>query len=145
DPQLRVGDLPQEEIGHPHFAARPNQEVGVRHVGGVQGTLDLLLPDLLGLELPRLDLPREGAAGVDELVAPAVVEGHHEGEARAAWTPGPSPRRTWTGTPCGRPSTRRRTLRRMSSGSSERIARSSRLRRVDTSPSGRLQFSDENA
>src|SRR5438094_833214 len=42
---------------------------------------------------------------------------------RVAWTTWSIPRRTWSGTPFVRPSTRRRTLRSMSSGSSERIAR----------------------
>src|SRR5438094_552262 len=82
DPQLGVGDLPQEKVRHAHLAARPDQEVGVRHVGGVESLLDLLFPDVLGPELSGLHLPRERAAGVDELIAPAVVERHHEGEAR---------------------------------------------------------------
>src|SRR5947207_1741958 len=56
-----------------------------------------------------------------------------------------SPCRTAAGTPFGRPTTRKRVLRAMRSGSSDRIARSSSFMSVETSCAGRLQFSVEKA
>src|SRR5262245_66005453 len=35
DPELCVGDLPQKEVRDPHLAARPDQQIGIGHVGGV--------------------------------------------------------------------------------------------------------------
>src|SRR5262245_60546863 len=43
DPELRVGDLPQEEVRDPHLAARPDQKIGIGHVGGIERLADLLL------------------------------------------------------------------------------------------------------
>ena len=54
-------------------------------------------------------------------------------------------RLTPAGTPFGRPMTRRRTLRAISSGNSRSIDRSSKLISVATSWLGRLQFSEEKA
>src|SRR5262245_3114735 len=34
DQELRVGDLPQEEVRDSHLAAGANQEIGIRDVGG---------------------------------------------------------------------------------------------------------------
>src|SRR5688572_21618454 len=80
-PQLRVGDLPQQEVGDPHLAAGPDQEVGVRNAVGVERAADVALADLLGRDLARPHLPRQRAEGVQELVAAAVVEGHQQREA----------------------------------------------------------------
>src|SRR5689334_23497577 len=76
DPELRVGDLPQEEVRDPHLAARADQEIGIGNVGGVERLGDVLLRDVLGLELAGQDLPRERAERVDQLVTRAVVERH---------------------------------------------------------------------
>ena len=34
DDDLRVGDLPEEEIRHPHLAARPDEKVRIGHARG---------------------------------------------------------------------------------------------------------------
>src|SRR5262249_1516025 len=39
-PQLRIGDLPQEEVTDPHLAGRADQQVRVRHSRRVQGLAD---------------------------------------------------------------------------------------------------------
>src|SRR5205823_6706850 len=80
DQKLGVGDLPQEEVGDPHLAARADQQIRIRDVGGVERLADLLLRDVLGLELARQDLARQGAERVDQLVPGSVVEGHQHGE-----------------------------------------------------------------
>ena len=36
DPDLRVGDLPQQEIADAHLAARPDQQIGIGLAGGVE-------------------------------------------------------------------------------------------------------------
>src|SRR5262245_37738352 len=79
DPQLRVGDLPQEEIRDPHLPAGPDEEIRIRHVSRVERLGDVLLADLLGIELARAHLAREGPHGIEQLVAAAVVERHQQG------------------------------------------------------------------
>src|SRR5262245_63620700 len=78
--KLRVRDLPQEEVRDSHLAAGTDQEIGVGNVGGVEGTAQLFLGDVLGLQLTGLDLPGERTERVEELVAAAVVEGHQHGQ-----------------------------------------------------------------
>src|SRR5215472_6179229 len=80
DEELRVGDLPQEEVGDPHLAAGADQEIGIRDVGGVERFTDVLLGDVLGLELTRLHLAGQRPERVEQLVARAVVERHHHVE-----------------------------------------------------------------
>src|SRR5262245_20917764 len=36
DPDLCVGDLPEQEIAHSHFAARPNEQIGIWLTGGIE-------------------------------------------------------------------------------------------------------------
>src|SRR5712671_4639088 len=36
DPDLGIRDLPQQEIADAHFAAGPNEEIGIRLTGGIQ-------------------------------------------------------------------------------------------------------------
>ena len=82
EPELRVGGLPQQEVGGALLAAGADQQVGVGHVGVVEAARDLLLVDLLD---PR-SAPRRGRAiscftASSDLGAPAVVEGDREGHA----------------------------------------------------------------
>src|SRR5512145_1553010 len=78
--QLGVGDLPQEKIRDPHLAARADQEVRIRDVGGVEGPADVFLRDVVGFEVAGLDLARQRAERVEQLIAASVVEGHHHGQ-----------------------------------------------------------------
>src|SRR3954468_14268444 len=36
DPDLAVSDLPEEEVGHAHLAARPDQQIGIGNAGGAE-------------------------------------------------------------------------------------------------------------
>ena len=36
DPDLGVGDLPEQEVRDPHLAARPDEQVGIGQAGGVE-------------------------------------------------------------------------------------------------------------
>src|SRR5204863_452176 len=65
--QLRVRALPQQVVGDPQLAAGPDQNVRVVHLGRVeQGAEVVLSPALKEL------------GGVEDLRAPAVVEGDEE-------------------------------------------------------------------
>src|SRR5262245_39973012 len=78
--ELRVRDLPQEEVRDSHLTAGADQQIGVGHVGGVEGAAQLFLGDVLGLQLSGLDLAGQRAERVQELVAAAVVEGHQHSQ-----------------------------------------------------------------
>src|SRR3954454_9837300 len=65
--QLRIGELPQEEIRDPQLAGRADQEVGVRHRRRVQIGRESLFVD-------RLAASDGSIGGVNELRATAVVE-----------------------------------------------------------------------
>src|SRR5712691_1954939 len=78
DPQLGVGDLPQEEVRYPHLAAGPDEQVRIGDPVGVERAAHVLLGDLRGAELARPHLLGERAKGVQQLLAPAVVERHHQ-------------------------------------------------------------------
>src|SRR5258705_6380198 len=82
DQKLRVRDLPQEEVRDPHLAAGADQEIGVGDVRGVEGAAHVLLGDVLGLQVAGLDLTRQRAERVQQLVPAAVVEGHQHGQPR---------------------------------------------------------------
>src|SRR6266702_3798230 len=43
DPELGVGDLPQEEVGDPHLSARADEEIGIGHVRRVERSAHVLL------------------------------------------------------------------------------------------------------
>ena len=48
-PDLRVGDLPEQEVAHAQLAARPDEEVRVGLARGVQELAEPLLVELAGL------------------------------------------------------------------------------------------------
>src|SRR5919108_2918878 len=79
-PELGVGDLPQEEVGHPHLAAGANQQIGVRHAVRVERAAHVGLRHRIQRQLAGLHATRERAKGVEQLVAPTVVERHEQGE-----------------------------------------------------------------
>src|SRR2546422_1720039 len=80
DHQLSVGNLPQEKVRDPHLAARADQQVGIGNVGGIEGPADILLRDVVSLEVASLNLARQRAERVEQLVAAPVVEGHQDGQ-----------------------------------------------------------------
>src|SRR5438046_3744938 len=81
-PELGIGDLPQQEVRDAHLAARADEQVGIRQALGVERAADVRLRHRVRRQLARLHAPREDAKGVEQLVAPAVVEGDEEREAR---------------------------------------------------------------
>src|SRR6187200_576303 len=46
DDQFGVGNLPEEEVAHPHFAARADEQIGVGIMLGVKMLREHLLVDL---------------------------------------------------------------------------------------------------
>src|SRR2546426_1000847 len=74
-PELGIGDLPQQEVRDAHLAARADEQVGIRQALGVERAADVRLRHRVRRQLARLHAPREDAKGVEQLVAPAVVEG----------------------------------------------------------------------
>src|SRR5437762_6551008 len=73
-PDLAVGDLPEEEVRHPHLSGSADQEVRIRQTRGREAGAERLLVDLLRGQPSRGDVVRERAAGVHDLGPPAVVE-----------------------------------------------------------------------
>src|SRR5947208_4052668 len=69
--ELRVGELPQEEVGDPQLAGGADEQIGVGHLGRVQIRRERLLVDLAA----ACD---RAIRGVDELRAAPVVEGDPE-------------------------------------------------------------------
>src|SRR5262249_13660760 len=45
DPELRIGYLPEQEIGEPHFAARADQEIGIGETRRIEVGLERRLVD----------------------------------------------------------------------------------------------------
>src|SRR4051794_29532772 len=74
--ELRVRELPEQEVRDAQLAARADQQVRVRQVGCEEVRGEDVLVDLLRLD-PALDEP---AGRLDELRAPAVVERDPQGE-----------------------------------------------------------------
>src|SRR5207344_338234 len=59
EPQLRVRDLPQQEVRRAHLAAGADEQIRVGRVGRVETFGDRPVIDLRGLERSGLDLARE--------------------------------------------------------------------------------------
>ena len=49
DPDLGVGDLPEQEVADAHLAAGADQQIGIGLAGGVEEAGEALLVDLVGL------------------------------------------------------------------------------------------------
>ncbi len=94
DQELRVGDLPEEEVGDALLPGGADDEIGVGHVAGVEGARDIGLVECV--ECSGAEEVFDGAAarvglggevgedladGVDHLGAGSVVEGEREGGA----------------------------------------------------------------
>src|SRR6266404_3760136 len=78
DYQLRIRNLPKQEVADAHFAAGPDQQIGVRQVMGIEVLRKNLLVDVGGIEFARFHLLRQAANGVDNLGAPAITERHNK-------------------------------------------------------------------
>ena len=74
---LGVGGLPEQEVRHPQLAAGADDEVGVGHQRSVQTGSERGLVDRVGLDAVGHEL----ADGSQDLVPPAVVEGHPQRQA----------------------------------------------------------------
>src|SRR5581483_8061648 len=76
--ELAVAALPWQEAAQPHLAARPDDQIRIRMVGGVEVSRDRVCVDPVRHSLWRDAFRRErannGACCVDELVAAAVTE-----------------------------------------------------------------------
>src|SRR5437868_1691688 len=72
DVQLRVRDLPQQEVRDPLLAGRADEQVGVGTVGGVEPRRDRVLVDLLRRQAPRRDVLGEQPRRTQDLGAAAV-------------------------------------------------------------------------
>src|SRR5439155_4943331 len=70
DPDLRVGNLPQQEVADAHLAARPDQQVGIGLAGGVEKIAEPPLVELVGRDAGRQRAP----CRVDNLRTTTVVE-----------------------------------------------------------------------
>ena len=79
-PDLRVRDLPQQEVAHPHLAAGANQQIGIGLSGRVQELREAPL-----IEVRRMDGVLDGPPRRrDDLRPPAVVDGDVEQHAAVA-------------------------------------------------------------
>src|SRR5436190_8976050 len=75
--ELRVRELPEQEIRDPELPGRADEEIGIRHRRGVQLRCKRVLVDVLRFDACGDEPPR----GLDELGAPAVVERDPEAQA----------------------------------------------------------------
>ena len=76
--KLRIGRLPQQEIGQPLLAARPDQQIRVGDTGRIERLSDRLFRDLLRQEFPALHLRGQPDSGPAQFVAGAVIQRHHQ-------------------------------------------------------------------
>src|SRR5262245_11495942 len=74
DEELGVRDLPEQEVREAILAARPDQEVGVGHAGGVERGGDARFVDRVGGERTPGDAVGQGPHRAHQLPAAAVVE-----------------------------------------------------------------------
>src|SRR5215472_1252027 len=87
DPDLAVRDLPEQEVGDAHLAARAYEQVRIGKPRGAEPRPERLFVDLLGRQPTRSDVVGEGAAGVHDLGPAAVVERDVERHATAGRRP----------------------------------------------------------
>ena len=84
DLELRVGDLPQQEVGDAHLPARADDQVGIGQPGGVEMRARTSSSSICARvdSAPARDAGGDRADGVDDLGAAAVVERDHAASAR---------------------------------------------------------------
>src|SRR5262245_22904937 len=73
-PDLRVCDLPEQEVAHAELSARADEQIGIGDARGVQEAREGLFIEGRGVEASRRGLGQEPAAGVHDPRAPAVGE-----------------------------------------------------------------------
>jgi len=47
-PDFRIGDLPQQEVAHPHLAARADKEIRIGLAGRIEKVGEVLLVEVVG-------------------------------------------------------------------------------------------------
>ena len=67
--------MPQQKVAHSHFAARADQQIGIRRAGGVEVISKSFLVDVRRSQLAGLRLGGKRAGGVHQLGAAAVAKG----------------------------------------------------------------------
>ena len=71
--QLGISGLPEQEVAEAFFAAGPDHQIGIRHVGGEEITLDQILIDPIGRDASRQRAPRAPVRAVElDVPQPAV-------------------------------------------------------------------------
>src|SRR5580704_14260361 len=73
DEDFGVGNLPEEKIADPHFAAGTNEEIGVGQIGGVEMARELFLGDGVRRAV-AVALGEDGVHGIDDFRAATVVK-----------------------------------------------------------------------
>ncbi len=91
--ELRIGRLPQQEVGQPLLAGGTDDKVRIGHAGGGQMCCQQRLVHLFGLEDAGRHLGRHGTGGGGDLGPRAVGNGKIQIEPRAAGGGSPRPRR----------------------------------------------------
>ena len=142
--ELRVGELPEEEVRDPQLPRGADQKVGLGHLGRVEPRADGVLVDVARVD-PFLDEPPRG---LDDLRAAAVVERDPELEPLVVrgllLEAGHSPLELRVGAVAAADEARRHALLARS-GSSRSIVSTKISISASTSSGGRDQFSVENA
>ena len=75
---LRVGNLPEQEVAHPQLAAGANQQIRVRHPARIEMLGNDFLVDVLRTDPFRLHLACDRTDGIDDLGATAVTQRQHQ-------------------------------------------------------------------
>ena len=79
DLALGVGGLPDKKIRQPLLAARPDYQIHVGNIGGVQSAPDKLLRNITGRELPFARVLSYRADSMNDLISAAVVDSQKQG------------------------------------------------------------------
>ena len=76
--QFRIGRLPQQEIRQALLAGGADQQVRIRHVGGLQVASKQGLVDRIGIQPASRRLRRQSPAGSQNFILAAVVQGEYQ-------------------------------------------------------------------
>ena len=78
--EFRIGGLPEQEVAEPHFSARPDHQIRIGHLAGIEMGGKHGFVDLIGIDAALSDLAGDAPRRPGDFVAPAVVEGHDHAE-----------------------------------------------------------------
>ena len=79
--ELRIGRLPGQKVRDALLARGADDEVRIRECRGYRGLPRRYPFDIIRIEGPRLHLLGQRPHGADDLLATAIIEGDHEGQA----------------------------------------------------------------